>query len=117
MRRTCCILATLAFGWLVGCANRSSQPAAQAAVLLPDKPVASARVLAFDPDLPGDRPMDLAIALDRDARQPAAYAGFDSQTISTYQVFQHDNQRIFSDRNGLEYQRSTYTWRMGTSYR
>ena len=79
--------------------------------------MAAARVLAFDPVLPGGQPFDLSRDLDRDSRQPAAYAGFDNQTISTYQIYQQDNQRIFSDRNGLEYQRSTYSWRMGTSYR
>lgn len=111
MRCACWILATFLIG---GCAAQRPGNSSQAEAPIPEAELACARALAFDPILPGGTPM---LDLSRDLRQPAAYGGFDNQTFSTYQIYVNDRQRIFSDRNGLEYQRNTYTWRTGTSYR
>ncbi len=104
------ILAALLIG---GCATQQSQQQAQTAATMPSlaQSDSSALALACDAPCTSGQP---ALYLDRDSRQPAAFAGYDEPTVSYSYVRTDDNYN--PDQNG-NYDREAVTERVGVSTR
>jgi hypothetical protein len=114
MRISMMILAALLIG---GCASQPSQqaqtqqtgsPATMPSLAQSDS---SALALACDPPCTSGQP---ALYLDRDSRQPAAFAGYDTPTVSFSYVRTDDNYN--PDKNG-NYDREAVTERVSVSTR
>jgi hypothetical protein len=95
---------------MCGCAAQSSQTAQTPAYHLAqiDSP---ALALACDPPITANQP---ALYLDRESRQPAAFAGYDQPTV-TYSYLRVED-RYNPDQQG-NYDRDAVTERIGVSTR
>ena len=109
MRISMIILAALQIG---GCATQQSQqaqpPASMPSLAQSDS---SALALACNPPCIAGQP---ALYLDRDSRQPTAFAGYDQPTVSYSYVRTDDNYN--PDKNG-NYDREAVTERVAVSTR
>jgi hypothetical protein len=111
MRQLCCLCV---FILLAGCKSNSAPTARPvAAVAAPESSVAAA-ALVFDPPIAmGEVPLDL----DRDARAPVAFVGFDQLTTTFFYLRTDDKQRFDNFNAGDRYERRAVSERFGVSYR
>jgi hypothetical protein len=108
----------IAFGLLAaGCTSHSRNggtTAAEPTALLAAYRAAPSSALAFDPPVSTTQP---PLDLNRDARLPAAFVGYDQGIATFYYVRTDDRDFSGFGHNHLQYERRAISTKIGVSYR